>query len=148
MDREGKLYQDEMTVEAYRQQLEREPHVVMQKTVARAINNRRARALAAGECVLKAMDAVREASKTNKLMTGSLMWMIDEKVIYPVPGAKDRKEFEYEVMFQVATDKPAYTQERIEELVGDLTYKLQLETDEMFPEDGGNDDKSEEVRSD
>lgn len=135
MDRQGKIYQDEMTVEAYRKDLENERKVYMMKSTARAINNRRARALAVGECALKIMDAVREVSKAHALLVGSLHYMIDEKVIYPVPGVNDRKEFEYDVMFQVTSNEKAWTKEEIEEKVGDLEFKLAMETDEMFPED-------------
>lgn len=134
MDRQGKIYQDEMTVEAYRKDLENERKVYMQKASARAINNRRARALAVGECCLKAMDGVREISKTHPLMVGSLTYMIDEKVIYPVAGVK-QKEFEYDVMYQVTGSERAWTKEEIEEKVGDLQFRLAMETDEMYPEE-------------
>jgi len=147
MDRQGKLYQDEMTVEAYRKDLEKERKVYMQKATARAINNRRARALAVGECALKAMDGVRECSKGHALLVGSLHYMIDEKVIYPVPGANDRKEFEYEVMYQVTSNEKAWTDEEIERMVGDLEFRLAMETDEMYPEEGEKDGGDSSLRS-
>ena len=134
MDRQGKLYQDEITVEGYRKDLENERKVYMQKASARAINNRRARALAVGECCLKVMDGVRECSKGHPLVPGTLVYMIDEKIIKPVVGAK-QKEFEYEVMYQVTSAEKAWTQEEIEEKVGDLEFRLAMETDEMFPEE-------------
>ena len=146
MDRQGKIYQDEITVEAYRKDLENERKVYMQKASARAINNRRARALAVGECCLKAMDGVREVSKVHPLMVGSLAYMIDEKVIYPVAGAK-QKEFEYEVMYQVTSNEKAWTKEEIEEKVGDLEFRLAMETDEMFPEEGEKDGGDSSLRS-
>ena len=141
MDRQGKLYQDEITVEGYRKDLENERKVYMQKASARAINNRRARALAVGECCLKVMDGVRECSKAHALAAGTLVYMIDEKVIYPVAGEK-QKEFEYEVMYQVTSIEKAWTPEEIEEKVGDLEFRLAMETDEMFPED----EKEREVK--
>ena len=123
-----------MTVEKYRQDLLNERKVYMQKATARAVNNRRARALAVGECALKAMDGVRECSRAHRLAAQSLMYMIDEKIIYPVAGSRE-KNFEYDVMYQVTSDEKAWTQEEIEEKTEDLRKRLAMETDEMFPEE-------------
>ena len=135
MDRQGKIYQDEMTVEKYRQQLRKELKNYGAAATARAINNRKARGLAIGEAALKVMDSVRECSKNHLLMPGTLVYMIEEKVIYPTSD-KDRKEFEYEVKYQVTSNEKAWTEEEIERKCEDLTFRLRMETEEMFPVDG------------
>jgi len=146
MDREGKKYQDEMTVEKYRQELKQRRMPYGGVARARAINNRRARALALGECALQIMDKVRECSKTHSLMPGTLQYMIEEAVVYPVEGGKE-KNFDYAVMFQVYGTEPEYTDEEIEKECEDLTFRLAMETDEMFPENveekGESDGKKE-----
>ena len=133
MDREGKLYQDEMTVEKYRQQLKEEKKPYGQVATVRAANQRRARGLALGEAALKIMDAVRETSRGHRLINGTLCYMLDEQVEYPITGV-DRKEFVYTVKYQVLADEPAYTENEIELLCEDLAKRLQVETDEMYPE--------------
>lgn len=143
MDRAGKLYKDEMTVEGYRQRLKEQRKIYGQKAEARAINQRKARAMALGETALKIMDAVREASKGHSLIKGTLEYMLDEAVIYPTED-KDRKEFQYTVMYQVQADEPMYTEERIGELCADLERRLKVETDEMFP---GNEETEETKKS-
>ena len=142
MDREGKLYQDEMTVEKYREELKKRRMPYGGVAKARAINNRRARALALGECALKIMDKVRECSKAHQLMPGTLQYMIDEAVVYPVDGVR-QKCFDYQVMFQVYGSEPEYTDEEIEKECEDLKRRLAEETEEMFPE-GGQDGKKED----
>lgn len=145
---EEKALRDKRTVEAYREQLKRERKPYGQKATARAINNRRARALAIGEAALKIMDGVRECSKQHLLMPGTLMYMINEKVIYPQPGTKDRKEYEYDVMYQVLANEPAYTEEEIERKCEDLTFRLAMETDEMYPDEEGKDTSSDNTCAD
>ena len=145
MDREGKLYQDEMTVEKYREQLRNELKPYGQKATARAINNRRARALAIGECALKVMEGARQCAAEHLLMPGSLCYMINEKVLYPQPGVRDRKEFEYDVMYQVLANEKCYTEEEIAQKCEDLTFRLRMETDEMYPESG---DEGDDTSSD
>lgn len=143
MDRQGKLYQDEMTVEKYREDLKKSKMPYMAKSEARAINNRRARALALGECGLKIMDKVRECSKGHRLIEGTLEYMMNEAVEYPVAGSRE-KTFIYTVMFQVYADEPRYTPEEIEKECEDLTFRLRMETDEMYPEGEAEDDGSGE----
>lgn len=133
-DRQGKIYRDEMTVEKYREELTKARKVFGQKATARAINNRRARALAIGQSALKVMDGVRETSKKHELMAGTLVYMIDEKVVYPQEGNRNRKEYEYDVMYQVTGTEPQYTEVEILEKCEDLKKRLAIETDEMYPE--------------
>jgi len=133
-----------MTVEAFRQQLRKELKNYGAASTARAINNKRTRALAIGECALKVMDSVRECSRIHLLMPGSLVYMIEEKVIYPT-GDKSRKEFEYAVKYQVTSNEKAYTEEEIERACEDLTFRLAMETDEMYPE-GEEGDVENEIR--
>lgn len=134
MDREGKLYQDEMTVEKYRQQLKGEKKVYGQTASARAINQRRSRGLALGETALQIMDAVRELSRGHRLIPGTLCYMLEEQKI--LLSQKDRHEFLYTVKYQVTADEPAWTESEIEALCADLAERLRKETDEMYPEDG------------
>ena len=133
MDREGKLYQDEMTVEKYRQQLKGEKKVYGQTASARAINQRRSRGLALGETALQIMDAVRELSRGHRLIPGTLCYMLEEQ---RNTIAKDRDEFLYTVKYQVKADEPAWTESEIEARCADLAERLRKETDEMYPEDG------------
>lgn len=134
MDRQGKLYQDEMTVEKYRQQLKEEKKPYGQVATARAANQRRARGLALGEAALKIMDSVKELGKGHRLVPMTLMYMMDEKVIYPIADVKV-KQYEYDVMFQVQAEEREWTDEEVEQKCEDLTFRLAMETDEMFPEE-------------
>lgn len=134
MDRAGKLYQDEMTVEKYRQKLKAEKKYYGQVATARAANQRRSRGLALGEIALQIMDGARAAAAKHKMIPGTLCYMLDEQVIYPT-GDKSRKEFQYTVQYQVQADEPAYTENEIAILCEELEKKLKMETDEMFPEE-------------
>jgi len=134
MDRQGKIYQDEMTAAKYREQLKLAKMPYMGVAEARAVNNRRARALALGECALKIMDQVRECSKKHDLINGTLEYMMNEAVVYPHEGQRE-KAFDYKVMFQVYANEPRYTEEEIDAEIAELERKLAMETDEMFPEE-------------
>lgn len=134
MDRQEKIRIDELTVEKYREQLKGQNKVFMQKATGRAINNRRARALALGEAALKIMDSVKELGKGHRLVPMTLMYMMDEKVIYPIADVKV-KQYEYDVMFQVQAEEREWTDEEVEQKCEDLTFRLAMETDEMFPEE-------------
>ena len=134
MDRAGKLYQDEMTVEKYRQRLQAEKKYYGQVATAKAANQRRSRGLALGEAALQIMDAARVAASKHHMIPGTLCYMLDEQVIYPT-GDRNRKEFLYKVEYQVQADEPAYNENEIKFLCEDLEKKLKLETDEMFPEE-------------
>ena len=134
MDRQEKLEKDQMTVDIYREQMKKAKMPYMGKAEARAINQRKARALALGEAALKIMDQIRECSKAHELIPGTLEYMLDEAVVYPVEGVK-QKAFDYKVMYQVYANEPRYTEEEIDRECEDLTFKLRMETDEMFPED-------------
>lgn len=139
MDRQEKIRIDELTVEKYREQLKGQNKVYMQKATGRAINNRRARALALGEAALKIMDSVKELGKGHRLVPMTLMYMMDEKVIYPIADVKV-KQYEYDVMYQVQAEEREWTDEEVEQKCEDLTFRLAMETDEMFPEEEKKDD--------
>lgn len=134
MDREGKLYQDEMTVEKYRQKLKGEKKVYGQRAGAVARNQRRDREQKLGFCALQMLDALKELQKNEKyrVIPETLRFMINEYVNFPEPG---RKQFGYEVMYQVTVDTAAYTEKEIKEKCADLAERLRKETDEMYPED-------------
>jgi len=136
-NRQEKLQQDELTVHNYREQMKSRKMPYGGVSEARAVNNRRARALALGECALKVMDKVRECSKGHELINGTLEYMMNEAVVYPVEGAKE-KQFDYQVMWQVYANEPRYTEEEIEKEAAELERKLKMETDEMFPEEDGD----------
>jgi len=143
MDRQEKIRIDELTVEKYREQLKGQNKVYMQKATGRAINNRRARALALGEAALKIMDSVKELGKGHRLVPMTLMYMMDEKVIYPIADVKV-KQYEYDVMYQVQAEEREWTDEEVEQKCEDLTFRLAMETDEMFPE---NEEEKEDTSS-
>lgn len=136
LTREMKEKEDRETLEGYRKELEKEKKVYMQKAVAYAINNRKARSLALGEAALQIMDKIRECSKGHQLLTNSLMYMLNEEVIRH-PEEK-RKEYRYTVMFQVTSNEKAWTKEEIDEKCSSLEERLKKETDELFPEEEAN----------
>lgn len=135
MTREEKIKLDEKTVEMYREQLKRERKSKGQIARALAENNRRARELALGEAALKILDCVKELEKGHEVISKTLQFMIGEKVIYP-HGKDYEKQFGYEVSYQVNVNEPAYTAEEIDRLAEDLTFRLAMETDEMFSQGG------------
>ena len=134
MTREEKVKLDERTVEMYREQLKRERKSKGQIARTLAVNNRRARELALGEAALKILDCVKELEKGHEVISKTLQFMINEKVIYP-HGKEYEKQFGYEVSYQVQINEPAHTAEEIDRLAEDLTFRLAMETDEMFPQD-------------
>ena len=143
MTREQKLKKDAKTLAKYEQKLRKTAKVYSQTAEADAINQRKSRAAAIGACALEVMDSIRGLAKTKPLMEGTLEYMMNEAVEYPVAGSRE-KTFIYTVMFQVYADEPRYTPEEIEKECEDLTFRLRMETDEMYPEGEAEDDGSGE----
>lgn len=135
MTREEKIKLDEKTVEMYREQLKRERKSKGQIARALAENNRRAREIAAGQAVLTILDKIKELEKGTEIVNGTLRFWIDEKILYP-HGKDYEKQFGYEVSYQVQVADPAHTEEEIDRLAEDLTFRLAMETDEMFSQEG------------
>ena len=131
MTRDQKLKRDKKTLEKYAKRLKEARRCYIQTVTAIAVNQRKSRRVAAGECVLQAMDQVRALAKTKMLMDGSLEFMITEKKLIDPDG---KKGFEYGVTYKVTSWEPNYTEDEIRENVEKLAKQLQEETDEMFPE--------------
>lgn len=132
MKRETFVKLKEKELDGYRKRLEKEHNAYMQTFSAFAINQRRSRAAAIGECALKAMDEVRGLAKTKRLMNGSLEYMITEQKVQDEDG---RKGFQYSVSYRVVSMEKAFTPERIEEELKKTWEKMQMEIDERFPQE-------------
>ena len=109
----------------------------LQTFSAYAVNQRRSRAAAIGECALQAMDAVRGLSRTKPLIAGSLDYVIEEKKVQDETGMKG---FHCAVTFHVFSDERKYSDEEIRKEIEDTFEKLMMETDEMFPEETHEED--------
>lgn len=136
MTREQKERKDQKTIQKYAEKMRKQGKAYMQTFSAFAINQRRSRAAAAGECVLQAMDAVRGLSRTKPLKDGTLDYMINEKKVQDPDG---RKGFQYEITYRVVSYERAFTDDQIRKGTEELAEKLRKETEEMFAEDPAED---------
>ena len=129
--REEKEREDKKSLEKYRERLGHEVKAYGQTFSATAINNRRARALAVGECALKALEEAQGLAKTHNLKPGTLEFNIGyDKVVDP-DGVKG---YEYVVTYRVVSYEKAHTKEWIDAEIKKTYDKMQAETEEMFPE--------------
>ena len=132
MTREQKIKKDAKALQKYRERMERSKKEYMQTFSAYAVNQRRSRAAAIGECALQAMDAVRGLMKTKPLIGGTLDFVIDEKKVQDETGMKG---FACAVTFHVFSDEPKFTDDEIKKEIEDTFEKMMRETDDMFPEE-------------
>lgn len=146
MTREQKIKKDAKVLKKYEKRLREERRVYIQTFEAYAVNQRRSRAAAMGECALQARDAVRSLSKAKDLVDGTLDYMIrEEKVVDP----DGKKGFHCAVTYKVMSYEPAHTDEWIRAEMEKTFEQLMHETDEMFPEekDEKKESKSDAVRN-
>ena len=132
MKKETFVRQKQKELEKYGERLRKQNRAYMQEVSAFAVNQRRSRAAALGECALQAMDHLRGLAKTKPLMNGSLEYMIREKKVEDPDG---KKGFEYTVAYRVVSYEKAFTEEQITEELNKTWEKMQMEIDERFPED-------------
>ena len=130
MTREQKIKKDSKALQNYAKRLKSEHKVYLQKFDAYAVNQRRSRAAAIGECALQAMDEVRGLAKTKQLLDGSLDYMITEQKVVDPDG---NKGFHCSVTYRVVSAEKAHTQEWIDAELEKTFEKMMMETDEMFP---------------
>ena len=131
MTREQKIRKDSKALKNYATRLKNEHKVYIQTFSAYAVNQRRSRAAAIGECALQAMDEVRGLAKQKQLLDGSLEYMITEQKVQDPDG---RKGFHCSVTYRVISAEKAHTEEWIREELDRTFEKMMMETDEMFPE--------------
>lgn len=132
MTREQKIKKDSRDLKRYGERLRKEHKVYLQMYDAYAVNQRRSRAAAIGECALQAMDGVRGLAKTKNLMDGSLEYMITEQKVRDPDG---KIGFHETVTYRVVSMEKAHTEEWIQKELEETFEKMMLETDEMFPEE-------------
>lgn len=142
MTREQKIKRDSKTLKKYEKRLEDERMRYIQTFDAYAINQRRSRAAAIGECALQAREAIYSLKKTKPLVNGTLEYMINEQKVVDPDG---KKGFHCSVTFAVSSEEPAHTKEWIKKEIADTFEKMMRETDEMFPPEG--EEESEEKES-
>lgn len=130
--REQKEAEDRKSLENYEERLKRTAKAKSQQFSAFAINQRKSRAAAIGECALQALDAVYALNKKTQLQTGTLVFLINENKVEDPDG---KKGFQCSVTYRVVSYEPAYTEEEIREMVEDTRRKMAAETEEMFPEE-------------
>lgn len=130
MTREQKIKRDGKALKKYKERLKKERKVYMECFSAYAVNQRKSRAAAIGECALQAMDRVKEMARIKPLLDGSLEYMITEKKVVDPAGIKG---FQCSVTYRVVSAEDAHTAEWIEKEIEDTFEKMMQETDEMFP---------------
>lgn len=132
MNREQKIKRDSKALRKYGQRLKNEHKVYLKMFEAYAVNQRRSRAAAIGECALQAMDEVRGLAKVKPLLDGSLDYMITEQKVKDPDG---RTGFHCTVTFRVVSAEKAHDDEWIQKELEETFEKMMQETDEMFPEE-------------
>lgn len=132
MTREEKIREDGESLKQYEERLRKTKKAYHQEFRAFAINQRRSRALALGECCLKAMDEVRGLNRTKPLIPGTLDYLINEQKVTDADGVKG---FSCVVAYRVVSEEPEYTDEWIKNEIAETFEKMMIETDEMFPQE-------------
>lgn len=140
MTREQKIKKDSKALQKYAQRLKNEHKVYLRIFDAYAVNQRRSRAAAIGECALQAMDAVRGLAKVKPLMDGSLEYLITEQKVKDPDG---KTGFHCSVTFRVVSAEKAHDDEWIQKELEETFEKMMRETDEMFPQEEKQDEKAE-----
>jgi hypothetical protein len=133
--RKKKIKEDSRALRKYADRLHREVKNYGRKFDAWAINQRKSRALAIGECALQALDDVKGLLRTKALKPNSLWFMISES---PVPDENGEKKFHCSVMYSVTSYEPAHTEEWIQEELEETFEKMMRETDELYPAEEGS----------
>lgn len=141
MTREQKIKKDGKALEQYAKRLKNEHKVYIQMFDAYAANQRKSRAAAIGACVLQAMDELQGLWKTKPLREGSLEWNFAEQKIVDPDG---KKGFHETVQYSVASGEPAYSEEEIRELIEDTRRRMELDLNEMYPEEAAEDGREPE----
>ncbi len=136
MTREEKIRSDGETLEKYKEQLQNTAKAYMQTFSAFSVNQRKSRAAAAGECVLKALDEVKGLIKTKPMKAGTLDFIINEVKVKDPDG---KKGWRYEISYRMVSYERKYTDEEIKKELEETAAKLKAETEEMFPEEERND---------
>lgn len=124
-----KKLKDYQTLRKYAAKLAAARKVYTQTTEAYSDTDRKSRALTAGECVLKTLEAVGQLNLEHKLIPGTLEYMIDQQKVQDDTG---RKGFRYQVAYQVSADEPRFTQEEIRAEIEDLAKRLKIENEYLF----------------
>ena len=130
MNREQKIKRDSKALRKYGQRLKNEHKVYLKMFEAYAVNQRRSRAAAIGECALQAMDEVRGLAKVKPLLDGSLDYMITEQKVKDSDG---KIGFHCTVTFRVVSAEKAHDDEWIQIELEETFEKMMREKDEMFP---------------
>ena len=99
--------------------------------VAEAISlgGRKNRALAIGECCLKAMEMLEKENFKHHFLPGTLSWIIGEDKAVDPDG---KKGYKYTVAYHVLADEKALTEEEITKEMDETREKVMAETREMF----------------
>lgn len=135
-EREKQQKKNGKELKAYEERLRKTSKVYVQKFEADAINQRKSRAAAIGACVLQAMDELQGLWKTKPLRAGSLEWNFAEQKIVDPDG---KKGFHETVQYSVASGEPAYSEDEIRELIEDTRKRMELDLNEMYPEEAAED---------
>ena len=130
MTREQKIRKDGKALKKYADRLRKERKTYIQTFEAYAVNQRKSRAAAIGECALQAMDEVRGLAKIKPLVDGTLEYLITEEKVQDPDG---RRGFHCAVTFRVVSQEAAHTDEWIKAEIEKTFEKMMAETDEMFP---------------
>ena len=105
-------------------------------------NNRKARVNAAGEAVLRALDALCETAGQVALVKGGLVWRISEEKNKDENG---KVIFVYEIGFSALSSVREYTEEQIGKELAETWQKMQMEIDERFPEEKDEKERSKRI---
>lgn len=128
--REQKIKKDSKALRKYAERLRMTVKNYGRKFDAVAINQRKSRALALGECAMKAMEDVQAEAMKHKFKPDSLYYILHEE---PVKDETGKKFFHEMVMWAVTSYEPAYTEEEIQKELEETFEKMMRETDELYP---------------
>ena len=140
MTREQKIKKDSKALKEYRKRLKNERMRYSQSFEAYSVNQRRSRALAIGECVLQAREAIYALRKRKPLINGTLFYNVSEQKVVDPDG---KRGFHCVVTFAVNSEEPAHEDGWIEKEIAETFEKMMRETDEMFPPEEEKKDETE-----
>ena len=136
MNKKQKIKKDRQTLKRYEQKLRKKPKEHCIGAEVYSTTDRKSRALALGECALQAMEQLHELQAQREkdqhpLINGSLYWLLNEQKVKDSDG---KKGFHYQVIVNVQSAEPFYTEDELREELHKTYLQFKAETEEMFGE--------------
>ena len=140
MNKHQKVKRDHDTIKRYRKQLINERQVYTRMAQAYSTTDHKSRAQAIGECALQLIEDIRLLNSQKQLVPGSLYYTMTENKVKDTDG---KKGFEYTMTYFVKANEAAWDKEQINAKLYDLYDRLQKETQEMFPDEPAEEQKTD-----